>query len=630
MRRLFLLLVLVTSPLFAQSADLSVSIENTSEAGRPDQTYIVRTHWSGDTPVQNAVLEIDIPGASIGNASGPDGFWTCDRQARPVRCTGRSALASVDGYLAVFAFFDKGGTYTATARLTSDTPDPNLDNNVATLTTTLTGRPGLSVTTMLDFDSKPAFDPGEELTLRLGVQNYGFTATGVTMTARLPDGGTFTKAEFESGSGTQPTCTVTPQLVACYFERLTPNEYGVVDLTVIAPQRTEGGTFPVESYVTSAEEPTPSTPHRLDVVLRRQLPVTSDADDGSGSLRQVLRDAAAECVTAPCTINVEVPLIQPRTPLPDVRGNVKIDGGAAKAILDGALLNEGDALRYRAGCDFIARRLVIRNFPGHAIDIRPTAGAAPCQQLLTVTIRIEQNELTGNLRGVAIDGFNTEIVNNLIRDHRRAGIFSEHAMYTLISSNTITGNGAAGVYIDPSNGQSGVPAGADVKNNIIRDNGEFGVARTEHGIVQITANEIAGNRWYGIDLNLDLDTPNRPDAGNGVPNKPVLIDAIYDAASNTTRVRGTLDVLSGSLDFYASHSLSTAGYPEAEHQVLANAFTGGKTDFEISLPGDLRGQWITATATRGATIYFAKPARRMAADDLRPFGGGNTSELSNA
>lgn len=622
MRRLLLLFLFAATPLFAQQTDLAVSIENTSDPGTPDQTFIVHTVWHGTTPVTNAVLEIDIPADRIGNVGGPSGLWNCDRAARPVRCISTESLNDFDGYVAVFAFFDRGGTYTSTARLTSAVTDPNPSNNVATLTTTLTGQPGLSTSTFLDSNEKLSFDVGDTVTLRTAVQNHGFTATDVTLTARLPEGGTFTSVEFSFGEGERPQCQLTPAEITCHVSKLAPEQFDVVRIkATVPPTRTNGGTFRIDTFASSAEGGVTEV-QRFEVPLRRQIVVTSDADDGSGSLRQALRDAAATCRTEPCTIVLQVPAIQPRTALPDVSGSVRIVGGLeAKTVLDGSLLTSGDAFRYRNGCELIAEHLVVREFPGHAFDVRQPG--FDCRPGFSVPVRIAGNELIHNLRGVVSIGMSADVVDNVIRDHRRAGVFVQHMTYARVTGNTITGNGAAGVFIDPAATGDVAPA-ADITGNVIRDNGEFGVARTEHGVVQIRENEIAGNQWYGIDLNLDLSTPNRAGGHNGVPNKPELIDAIYDPVSNTTRVRGTLDRGIGVLDFYASHSLSRGGYPEAEHLVLGNAYTGGKEEFDIALPGDLRGQWITATATNYVTIIFAKPA------STRPTGGGNTSELSDA
>lgn len=638
MRRL-LLVCLLTLPLFAQGTDLAVSIRTTSDPGRPTQTYVIDTTWNG-APVQNPVLEIDLPADRIGSIGGSLGFWDCERHSQPIRCTAKSTVPAFDGSVVIFAFFDRGGAYTTTARLTSDTPDPNPANNVATHVNTLTGKPSLFAATTFDFDGKTSFDPGETVPLRMTIQNSGFDATGVTLTARLPDGGMFTGAEFEWGEGERPACTLTALEVTCQFQRLDTSQFGVIDLAVTAPPRNDGGTFPIATTAEAAEDDADDSVHRLDVTLRRQMIVTTAADDGAGSLRQRILEANALCEKDPCTIGFDgVALIQPRTPLPELHGVLKIDGGSARMVLDGALLTEGDALRYRNGCDFTVTRMRIRNFPGHGIDVRSDDDATvPCLQYLSAAIAFTENELANNFRGIVSHRLNSEIVGNVIRDHRRAGVFIDRVFWTLIRGNTITGNGAAGVFINPSESAFGVPAGADVMENVIRNNGEFGVAYTAHGLVAVQRNEIAQNRHYAIDVNLDLDTPNREVDVPGVPNKPMLLAATYDPVTNSTRVRGAVQTRGGGvLDFYASHSLSTGGHPDAERWIRGNVpVNATTTDFEAELPGDLRGQWITATCTRGETVFFARPpegtsaASSVRTDVMRPTGGGTTSEISNA
>jgi hypothetical protein len=165
-----------------------------------------------------------------------------------------------------------------------------------------------------------------------------------------------------------------------------------------------------------------------------------------------------------------------------------------------------------------------------------------------------------------------------------------------------------------------------VENNVISGNGEWGIARVPVGDVSIRQNAIFGNRYLGIDANLDGDTPNLPEDpayGPGIPNKPVLISVHYDPSTNTTRVRGRLDSDTPgtlplfTLDFYASPSLSAAGQAEAAQWLAELVLTEGHTDFEVDLDGDLRGKSITATNTR----------RHLA--NLEDFAS-DTSELSGA
>src|SRR6185503_6092002 len=206
-----------------------------------------------------------------------------------------------------------------------------------------------------------------------------------------------------------------------------------------------------------------------------------------------------------------------------------------------------------------------------------------------------------------------DIIDNLISGNRRAGIFLDGGFLALVSQNRIgvnakgepLGNGASGIFLNFS---------ADVEDNIIANNGEWGVCRTQQGEIALRRNSIYGNTSQGIDAGLDNETPNRANDSQGLPNKPVLFSASYDAANNTTVVRGRLDSnlwSSGypsnyTIEVYASSGLSVWGYPQGETLVAAKSLTTGHTDFVIAVPGDLRGKFITATHTRGHIIGLAQ------------------------
>ena len=97
------------------------------------------------------------------------------------------------------------------------------------------------------------------------------------------------------------------------------------------------------------------------------LPVTNTADEGPGSLRQALLDARESCASSPCTIDFHIPppaVIRPATPLPEVWGQVKIDGGAETVEINGAALREGHGLVLRTACNVSVENLAIRDFRG--------------------------------------------------------------------------------------------------------------------------------------------------------------------------------------------------------------------------------------------------------------------------
>jgi hypothetical protein len=65
-----------------------------------------------------------------------------------------------------------------------------------------------------------------------------------------------------------------------------------------------------------------------------------------------------------------------------------------------------------------------------------------------------------------------------------------------------------------------------------------------------TSNSIVANRYYAIDVELDLDAHDKP---NTAPAAPLITSVTYDAGRNVTIVRGTpVDNSFGRIDVYAS------------------------------------------------------------------------------
>lgn len=504
----------------------------------------------------------------------------------------------------------------------------------------LAQQPSLRPTVTPVYPDFPAqvLEPTTHATALVAVQNHGGDAMNPVIRMTLPEGGVFTGVVHKYGEGA--LCTTTPDEIVCEMSRLRAGELTSLEVSFITPAREDGSTF---ALVVTAKGTVPNVPEELETArreirLRRILVVSSSSDDGAGSLRQTILESRTLCAGTHCRIIFRPPpatAIQPRTPLPELRGEVKIDGGAERVILDGSLAGAGDGLRYETGCELRVLNMVIRNFSGHAIEAhqlpserrRPECGS----DAFGTPVHVARNELYGNVRGVVTRGVSATIADNVIRDQQRAGIFVDGGFYTEIARNVIVANGASGVFINTHDASiSSFPPGADVYQNVIRANGEWGVCRTNNGgVVGVWENEIADNGLYGYDPGLDLATPNRPTQHDpGLPNKPLLFSATYDPAAGRTIVRGRADTsgFGGSprVDLYASHRLGARGaFPQAERWL---ASTHQLPTFEVSVPGDLRGQWITATTTRVVgLIFLSDPAA-----DVRGTTGRNTSELSDA
>jgi len=384
----------------------------------------------------------------------------------------------------------------------------------------------------------------------------------------------------------------------------------------------------------------------------RELVVTNTRDSGSGSFRQVLLESQTLCATSPCTIvfRVEEPLpsngryaIRPLSQLPEVRGWVKIDGPLRLARPEVEILGvgAGDAhgLVLGRGCEIQVLGLTINGFTRSALEVLRGPYDESCRrdelEVFPNTL-IARNHLTSNHRGVmSVDSAYVSIVDNTITHNVRSGIYATGGVYVEIARNNISTNVGSGIFLDVGS-RGGFPGGADVHENSIVDNGEWGIARTDRGEYGIQRNAIALNRYQAIDLNLDFETANRAnDDYNGVPNKPVLFSAQYDPATGKTVVRGHIksqNVVGASIeiDVYASRFLSDTGQASAEQWVGVRRFPGGDvdSDFTVELDGDMRGLSINAATTRTRIVGLAKPPDVGSESHLFAIPS-DTSELSN-
>jgi hypothetical protein len=379
------------------------------------------------------------------------------------------------------------------------------------------------------------------------------------------------------------------------------------------------------------------------------LLVVNTGDEGAGSLRQALLDARQLCADELCTIDFRIPgisagqraVIRVRSELPVVEGRVRIDGATQTAfagdtdpngpevVIDGSLTPPHTRGLVLGGpsCELYVLDLAIANFPEAGIQAhRGPYEYQNCRFELFPNTLIARNHLTGNLRGLMLlgEGYAT-VTDNVISGNVRAGIFTYLSNFVDIRRNRVTGNGASGILLHLGQPGQTVRTGV-VEDNVISGNGEWGIARVPIGDVIVRKNSIFGNRYLGIDSNLDGPTPNLADDqpyGPGIPNKPLLISAHYDPATGKTILRGRLDSHEPSplplftLDFYASPALSAAGQAEAAHWLAELVTTEGHQDFEVELDGDLRGQYLTATNTRRHLANFEDFA-------------SDTSELSDA
>lgn len=610
--------------------------------------------WLGGELVKQNVLEIDVPG-ELQSAGGNDPRIECNANVRPVRCTVLLESLAFSGMVFLQTKLTTPGTQAITARISSATPDPDPSNNVATQSIEVVGLPDLYVTTSA---SALRIEPGQALQFTTRTYDFGGAATNVTLTLRLGGGATFTAVR---AAGSATTCTLAPAEVVCTHPALGYVDSFIVDTDAVAPDRLDGGKVTFTATV-GADQDDFDPANDADVftgTLVRHLLVTNTNDEGGGSLRQALLDAQQLCAEEWCAIDFRIPgapengrfVIQPRSALPEVRGYVRVDGATQKAFggdtnpdgpeieINGALAGNAHGLLLGTGCEIHVSDLAVTGFAWPGIEARRGPfGVTPCNTTTSYATVITGNVLRENYRGIVVtDTTWATITDNVLENNRRSGLFVNGGFYVDVLRNRVTGNGASGIFLNVGT-RDYFAGGAHVEENEIAGNAESAIARTSNGYLTIRRNSMHDNGVLGIDLDLDLVTPNRPDDGYpAAPNAPVLFSAQYEPVSNTTILRGHIGTVQVGIsqgveiDVYASDALSRSGLSEGERWLSTTRVSSSSidADFTIALEGDLRGQYLTATNTRTRFTGFVRPPDVGSASHLYD-SPGDTSELSNA
>lgn len=364
------------------------------------------------------------------------------------------------------------------------------------------------------------------------------------------------------------------------------------------------GRFRLHAWVDDPREGEYPVVSTRDAWFPYDLHVTHDGDSGEGSLRRTIVLANEDCagVRLPCRIvfdGTEPMTIRPRTALPVLWGSdLAVDGGA-RVTLDGSQVDGGSGLEITGAFSVITvRALTIRSFPWDGVHI----DGSNTSMATVEDCKIEAN----GSRGISATS-PVSILRNRIRRQGRSGVFITGDSPT-IEGNEIDGNGASGVFISGNY--------AKVVRNRITANEHFGVAVPRTVLqITITENSIAGNRISGIDRGLDGSDGDRYDDhdwNHAYIPPPRLDDAHYDAASNTTTIRGryfnelehfgytwTIEVFSNPLaESQGQTFLGRTGAANGE-------FSLPNGEFSLVVPGDLRGRFITATGQRGLNLGWS-------------------------
>lgn len=628
------LLLLAASTISAETADVALVMNHDPGPvpirGGGEMTLYFGMRNTGPDVARDVTVTIHIPdGMIVDRIYGDDS--TCDYGTIPLRCHTPDLAPNglTTNYWEVRGRARSGAVQemTLAASVASSAADPNAANNSVGILYQV------GETVDLHVEAQPNYvrvSRNDTFVSRISIANFGAPVEARDLTLRLDvQNGTIEAVEAPEGW----TCSRDAQGATCTAARLDPDCACARDflVTTRTHDRTTGG-----NVVLRARASTPQQEWTLENNVRlvlaevyREILVTSAADGGAGSLRAALEEANANCSPGPCRIAFAIPAgasttIAPRTPLPAVlAARVFLDGTTQESIaIDGRAAN-GPGLVFRTACEAIVEGLSLSNFSDHAIVFSATA---PCSRSALDQRRIANNLLENNLRGILLDETSARVEKNVIRGHQLSGIFTAGQSALFAYENTIERNGRSGIYLSPRT------TFAEIFRNIIAENAEMGVAAAIGARqIDIRENSMRANGGLGIDWNLDGISPIRDDDAEWPSNAPVLFSAIYDAKREMTIITGRVRtsplgpyINAVNVDLYANATPDGDG----ERWLQPGGVQSDGT-FLFQIKGDLRGQWINATATR--THWFAgqPPSDRMVSHALAG-GASMTSELSNA
>ena len=388
------------------------------------------------------------------------------------------------------------------------------------------------------------------------------------------------------------------------------------------------------------------------VVLAVTLLVTNTHDSGPGSLR----DAIEQCGSSSCTIGFRIPgegawqTIHLQSPLPPLPKASTIDGETqTKALgdtnpygpeieLDGSALTDGNGLDMNCGT---VRGLAINGFPSNGLLLR-----GDCPPYIAL---VERNYVgtdpTGtiarpNVRGVWVDSTSSfglsyqywwTVRDNVISGNQYSGLFIGKG-HVLVRNNIIglnatvsapLGNGASGIAV------MGGGDGSDIGDNYIGFNRHAGVAiAAEAPNVRLYANSFQANFGLAIDRGLDgvsstADVPIPEIRSVRYEDGVTIIEAVSSAHGNWL----------SQVFFYANDEPDPSGYGEGQYFLgdVSKVMSGDpSTNYTLRFRGDLRGKWVTATASKRNYYGWARPPQELREDENWQGFFSATSEFSRA
>jgi hypothetical protein len=638
-------LVLAAFPLLAATADLQVTLTAPTSilAGN-----VMHVRGSVTNAGPDPVFDLHIIAGAAGYPSCFDGDlgWVLN--------AGNSVGVECD-FVPLYPPLNVKPFITASSHTTND---PNPSDNRVEASVDILLQPDLYVFV----STLPYIDPELPFQVLAGFTNRSdVPAHDVTLVVSIPG-----VAGFEN---LPPNCQAEGSTATCTYpvvngpERGRPVTWTYLALTAIAPADQSTILEPVITATLRELDPTLPNRSATKTELMWTFYATNTADSGAGSLRSAILDANEHCVDAyPCKVAFRIPIaededwvtIRPQTALPRITATaIQIDGttqtrfmgdtnilGPEVEISGARVAESANGIEVANPCMSVVSGLAINGWNGNGVQA--TTPTSPlCTSNLgyyygrVITKNYIGTDPTGtaaipNLRGIGVDpGLNYSnhlIQDNVISGNRLSGIYLNGKSGD-ISGNTIglnalrsgpLGNGASGIYVGPR------ASGLNVRDNHIAFNRHAGISiAREATLVEVSGNSIHANQSIAIDYALDGVTDGVP-ADFGATIRSPRIDTVrYDAATNTTRVEGELpDGLPHGgwfdVNVYANDAPDPSGFGEGQYY-LGHTELLKVGPFSFSYTGDLRGKWVTATATRRYYNGFAKPPLLQSDGDAQGF-----------
>jgi hypothetical protein len=442
---LFAAALAMTSTALLASTDLAISVLTPAtpiRAGYPSNVQFGVLNHSFVEAAKNVTITI--------TANVP---FTCNCNLGTLQAgTANSAFAS-------FTAPSTAGTIAISATLSSDTQDPDPSNNTASITLPVSTDPDVAIT----MSSAQTADVAAPFSLFFSLENFSksdahdveltltFRPDVVVQSLPLPDGCSIPAA----GRIVCEEGTVAAQASGADLHKLT-----------LATPQYGNGLIVFTATATEREHDFDPTSNTKTVTTRLYDPfhVTTTADDGTGSLRQAILDANANCADATlCKIVFAIGEASPNpwktiriaSPLPAITAANLILDGASQTQFSGNTNSDGPEIEISGGgtidgdgltiatCNAEVSNVAIGGFRGNGISVT-TAQPATCPGFYRTSLHnlFIGTDPTGssarpNGHGIgASQSADIVISDSVISGNIRSGIFGLSG-HLLVSSNRI-------------------------------------------------------------------------------------------------------------------------------------------------------------------------------------------------